>query len=407
MSDASEDRGKRFTRYRVWGGIVAGLLAITLVWQAIELFDDDARTIPEVRWGVAQDPNGVGIIVSKSLADRTNFQRERYISGPSPDSNEALPFALNDRVLFTETPIAEPSDLLTRTWQTPDENTLNMMRPARRVIGTSSLPYVNADLLQRPFARDWRLVIADFTTHLAAISILGFSFLLALFLAVRGRIPISEGKSGRTVKRFNVLERANHWMTALSFIMLALTGIVLSVGVTLFQPFGDRVLGLAGWISTWGHTIFAPSFALGILVMAVLWLRQNLPTRLDLHWLARFGGFLSSQDSTPSARRFNAGQKLIFWSAILGGLIMVATGVSLLFPFYWLDLTGMSWAMMIHAIIGVLLIAIFIGHIYIGTVGMEGGFWAMWDGDVDVNWAAEHHDLWFQEIESEDRGQPL
>tara|TARA_R110000787_G_C13144102_1_gene417632 strand:+ start:130 stop:390 length:261 start_codon:yes stop_codon:yes gene_type:complete len=86
---------------------------------------------------------------------------------------------------------------------------------------------------------------------------------------------------------------------------------------------------------------------------------------------------------------------------------MVATGVSLLFPFYWLDLTGMSWAMMIHAIIGVLLIAIFIGHIYIGTVGMEGGFWAMWDGDVDVNWAAEHHDLWFQEIESEDRGQPL
>ena len=195
MSDASEDRGKRFTRYRVWGGIVAGLLAITLVWQTIELFDDDARTIPEVRWGVAQDPNGVGIIVSKSIADRTNFQRERYISGPSPDSNEALPFALNDRVLFTETPIAEPSDLLTRTWQTPDENTLNMMRPARRVIGTSSLPYVNADLLQRPFARDWRLVIADFTTHLAAISILGFSFLLALFLAVRGRIPISEGKA--------------------------------------------------------------------------------------------------------------------------------------------------------------------------------------------------------------------
>ena len=75
MSDSSEDRGKRFTRYRVWGGIVAGLLAITLVWQTIELFDDDARTIPEVRWGVAQDPNGVGIIVSKSLADRTNFQR--------------------------------------------------------------------------------------------------------------------------------------------------------------------------------------------------------------------------------------------------------------------------------------------------------------------------------------------
>ena len=90
-----------------------------------------------------------------------------------------------------------------------------------------------------------------------------------------------------------MLERANHWMTALSFIMLALTGIVLSVGVTLFQPFGDRVLGLAGWISTWGHTIFAPSFALGILVMAVLWLRQNLPTRLDLHWLARFGDFLA------------------------------------------------------------------------------------------------------------------
>lgn len=59
----------------------------------------------------------------------------------------------------------------------------------------------------------------------------------------------------------------------------------------------------------------------------------------------------------------------------------------------------MSWAVLIHAVLALLMIAVFIGHIYIGTVGMQGAFWAMWTGRVDRNWAEEHHSIWLDELE--------
>jgi formate dehydrogenase subunit gamma len=241
--------------------------------------------------------------------------------------------------------------------------------------------------------------MADFVTHLGALAILGFSFLLALILAIRGRVPIAKGRSGKTVKRFGFLERANHWMTAVSFLGLALTGLVIAYGDTVIRPFGEPLLGDLGWLSTWGHVLFFPTFTLGVLFMILKWTWGNLPSRLDIQWLKRGGGFFSDDPDNPPARKFNAGQKLIFWSAVIGGLIMIGTGITLMFPFYWLDLEGMSWVMLIHAGIAVMLIAIFIGHIYIGTVGMQGAIEAMWGGKVDRNWAEEHHELWLAEIE--------
>jgi formate dehydrogenase subunit gamma len=146
--------------------------------------------------------------------------------------------------------------------------------------------------------------------------------------------------------------------------------------------------------------MFAPGFALGVTLMLVMWVHRNLPSRLDLNWLAKAGGFFNDSPDNPPARKFNAGQKLIFWSAILGGLVMIATGVNLMFPFFWLDINTMGWVMLAHAIVAPLLIAIFIGHIYIGTVGMQGAIDAMWSGWVDRNWAEEHHDLWLAELDA-------
>lgn len=395
--------GRDFIAYRIAGAIAAVLLGIALLVQVWALFEGDTETVPEVRWvaeGSAE--GGGGVEAAAVISARTRLQDERYRTGPAPNA-EAPDLSLSTDTALANTPIEDPTDFLTEAWARPSGDVTPMLREPDRVIGSSSLPYANAELFERPFARDWRLGLADIATHLGALAILGFSFLLALILAIRGRVPIAEGRSGRRVKRFGLLERATHWMTSLSFIMLALTGSVIAFGDTLIRPFGEDILGDAGWLATWGHPLFFPPFALGLLLMFVMWVRRNLPSRLDIEWLKRAGGFFSDDPENPPARKFNAGQKLIFWSAVLGGGVMILSGIVLMFPFYILGLEGVSWAMLTHAVVGALLIAIFIGHIYIGTVGMQGAIDAMWGGDVDRNWAKEHHDLWLAEIENEAR----
>ncbi len=413
MSEEPKVRGRDFVAYRISAAVVALLLLIALAVQTYEIFDHDNVTVPEVSWGWsgaaegnAAAPEPSGALAAAAIADRTKLQDERWRTGPSPEGVTPplamekgavdAPIGSDPERLMENRPMNDGREL-TESWSMIDTGTAELLRQREKVIGISSLPYPNAENFERPFARDWRLGIADFATHLGALAILGFSLLLALVLAIRGRVPIVKGKSGRVVKRFSFLERANHWNTAVSFIGLALTGIAIAYGDTLIRPFGEETLGAIGWLSTWGHVLFFPSFTVGITLMAIMWTIRNLPSKLDLLWLKKGGGMFTDKDDTPPTRKFNAGQKLIFWSAILGGFLMVASGVTLMFPYYWFEVEGMSWTMLTHAVVGVLLIAIFIGHIYIGTVGMQGAFWAMWGGDVDRNWAEEHHDLWVKE----------
>ncbi|WP_375261693.1 formate dehydrogenase subunit gamma [Palleronia sp.] len=390
-----------FAGYRIAGAIVALILALLLVVQIFEIFDGDARTVPEVRWGtppISEVQTGLsGVRTQELIRERTTLQAPRGEFGPSPENPRT--FQVGPEVQLGTEEIDTPSALQTQAWSTPSEDAVAMARGSNHVEGISTLPYVGAEVFERPFARDWRLGMADIATHLGALAILGFAFLLAAFLAIRGRVPISSGKSGRKIKRFGFLERFTHWMTSGSFVMLALTGIVIAYGDTLILPFGSYVLGQTGWLATWGHMMFFPPFALGVLVMFVMWIRDTLPSKLDLKWLKQGGG-LFSDEVHPSARRFNAGQKLIFWTVVLGGGVLILSGINLMFPFFWLSINGMGWVMLVHAITAVLMIAVMLGHIYIGSVGMQGSFWAMWTGDVDRNLAAEHHDLWLKEIDA-------
>ncbi|SLN65328.1 Formate dehydrogenase, nitrate-inducible, cytochrome b556(Fdn) subunit [Roseivivax jejudonensis] len=411
MSDAAGGvRGRDFTGYRIAGALSALLFLVLLAWQIVFMLGGGDTVTPEVAWSSAatEGPDtpgartGGGTLVAETLTARTRLQDERFRTGPSAEG-DVPERALDPGTRLTTAPLEDGSSL-TAAWAVPDDDSAAMMHESGRVEGRSSLPYANAALFERPFARDWRIGMSDVITHMGALAILGMAFLLSAVLALRGRVPIRRGKSGRTVKRFGFLERATHWLTAISFLGLSFTGLAIAYGETLFVPLGARAMGTLGWWSTWGHVLFAPTFFLGILIMAVMWTAKNLPSRLDAQWLAQGGGFFSDDGPHPPARKFNAGQKLIFWSAILGGLVMVLTGVTLMFPFYWLDLGGMSWAMLIHAAIAVLLIAVFLAHIYIGSVGMHGAVHAMWSGRVDRNWAAEHHDLWLKENASDTEG---
>jgi formate dehydrogenase subunit gamma len=156
-------------------------------------------------------------------------------------------------------------------------------------------------------------------------------------------------------------------------------------------------VAFAEW-SQWakyGHNYLSFPFALGVVLIFLMWIAWNLPTATDVKWIAQGGGIVGS--GHPPARRFNAGQKLIYWVVVLGGAASAITGYLLMFPFYATDIAGMQTAQMVHGIVGLVFIAIMLAHIYIGTIGMQGAFEAMGKGEVDVNWARQHHSLWLDQ----------
>jgi formate dehydrogenase subunit gamma len=201
---------------------------------------------------------------------------------------------------------------------------------------------------------------------------------------------------GRTIQRFRAFERFIHWLVAFCFISLALTGLNLVFGRRLIQPWlGDDAFARITQLGKLSHNFLAVPFTLGLVVMALQWLRPNIPDRNDIMWIRMAGGMFGGPH--PVARKFNAGQKMIYWIAVGGGGLLVLSGVGLMLPFWFTDILGMQIIQVTHSLIAALMIAVIIGHIYLGTVGVRGSFSAMATGRVDLNWAREHHWLWVEE----------
>jgi formate dehydrogenase subunit gamma len=213
-----------------------------------------------------------------------------------------------------------------------------------------------------------------------------------------GTMDYKPDPRGRTMQRFTVFERFVHWLTASTFILLGLTGLNLVLGRVLLQPLiGDHAfyeLTLYGKLS---HNFFGFAFIVGLALMLVQWLKDNLPARADIAWFKALGGMFGGEH--PAAWKFNAGQKMIYWAAFWGGGLICLTGVGLIFPFYLTGILGMQIMQVLHSTVAAIMIAIVIGHIYLGSLGVKGSFSAMSRGRVDVNWAQTHHPLWVhQEI---------
>lgn len=257
--------------------------------------------------------------------------------------------------------------------------------------------------------------------------LIGMVGLLVLFYLVRGKIRLSTGFSGRTIVRFASIERFGHWLLAGSFILLALTGLISLFGrMGLIPLVGKETYAMLAVGSKWVHNNISWAFMIGLVMVFVMWVAHNLPNRTDLVWFAKGGGLIGH--GHPPAKKFNGGQKIIFWSVILLGASISVSGLSLLFPFQlplfaktfavmndigipgWIGMEAfptrlspqeeMQFAQLWHAMVSFVLIAIIIAHIYIGTVGMEGAYDAMGSGEVDLNWAKEHHSLWVEEMQN-------
>ncbi|MFZ5690168.1 MAG: formate dehydrogenase subunit gamma [Pseudomonadota bacterium] len=272
-----------------------------------------------------------------------------------------------------------------------------LLQELNRIQGRVTIPDQKEGLLIQPAGREWREFHQVTLYWIGAIAIVGMLALLVAFYLARGMIKIQNGRSGRTVVRFNAFERFVHWMTAACFIVLAVSGLNITFGKALLLPIMGEA-AFAGW-SQWGkyaHNYLSFPFTIGVVLIFLIWIGGNIPNRVDIEWLKRGGGIIG--DDHPPAYRFNAGQKMIYWIVVLGGAAVAISGYILMFPFYGgLTISGMQTAQIVHSIIGVLFIAAMLAHIYIGTIGMEGAFEAMGSGEVDVNWAKQHHALWLEE----------
>ncbi len=283
-----------------------------------------------------------------------------------------------------------------------------LFRELDRVTGRISIPDPAAGTLIQPEGREWRALHQDTIPTYGAYILLGMLALLAVFYLLRGRVRIESGWSGVKVLRFGSFDRFVHWFTAVSFIILGLTGLNIVFGKDLLLPLvGAETFTLLSQWGKYAHNYLGIPFTIGIILMLLLWVWDNFPSASDWAWIKAGGGLLGK--SHPPAKRFNFGQKMIFWSVILIGGAIAASGFVLMFPFQGTSIEDMQLAQIIHSIGGIVLIAIILAHIYIGSVGMEGAFDAMGSGKVDRNWAREHHSLWADQapvVEDETRATP-
>lgn len=298
----------------------------------------------------------------------------------------------------------------------PGNNAPMWRQVGQGVTGYSSLPLSQApeagNLIQKfvqyPGSRltnageAWRQVRNNWLIPYGGSLLLIVVGALALFYWRKGTLELHGAETGRKIERFTPFERSAHWANAIAFVALALSGVVMAFGKFFIQP----VIGttLFGWL-TYAlkniHNFAGPLFAVSLVIVFVTFLRDNLPRAEDITWLLKGGGLLSAHE-VPS-HRFNAGEKLVFWGGVFFlGLIVVVSGLVLdkVVPGLVYERATMQISHMVHATATVLMMAMFLGHIYMGTIGMRGAYSAMRTGYVDETWAREHHELWYKDIQA-------
>lgn len=255
--------------------------------------------------------------------------------------------------------------------------------------------------------RVWRngpLALAAAAAMLLALAVLAVYHLRRPprpLAADRGAEPAGE----RPLIRFTRLQRWVHWVAAIAFVALALSGIVLAFGKKILLPWmGHEVFAALALGAKWLHNIAGPVFVIASVVMFFTYLRHNVFRREDWMWLRTLGGLRDG--SHPPAPYFNAGEKLWFWIGVTAlGLLMAATGLMLNFPYVGevgavsaLTRYQLQWAQVLHLLGAAAYIALGLGHVYLGTLGSPQAWHAMAHGPVDAAWARLHHRLWYDEV---------
>ncbi len=331
----------------------------------------------------------------------------------------AAPAALQAQTTTTAGP---PAGFVAPAAPNPDEsnaeraksqpgNNAPFWRAVRDGTGVSNLPGDEKGVLIQNFVQypgsnlttageAWRQVRNDWIIPYGAALVVIVLLALAIFYVTKGPLGHEHGRSGDRIERFTPFERAAHWSNATAFVVLAISGLVMAFGKFLLLPIiGGTLFGWLTYALKTAHNFVGPLFVVSLIVVFFTFLKDNFPTRVDFVWIRTAGGMFSDRE-VPS-HRFNAGEKIVFWGGVLLlGAVVAGSGL-------YLDkiLPGMDYlrgdmqvAHMVHGVATMLMTAMFLGHIYMGTIGMHGAYRAMRHGYVDDGWAQEHHELWYEDI---------
>lgn len=360
----------------LWRTIFALVLALGLGAGALA---QQTGTAPEDLVPGGKAPAGAppGFVVpADPKPDDTNAQRAKS----QPGNNAPLWRGVRDSGNvpgFTTLPDHEGATLIQRFVQYPGSNFATAGEAWRQVRNQWIVPYGGALILI--------MVIA-----------------LGLFYWGKGPMGGHEADTGRRIERFTYFERAAHWSVAITFVVLAISGLVMAFGKFILLPIiGSTLFGWLSYALKTLHNVSGPLFAVALVIFIVGYIRDNIPRAYDLTWVAKGGGMLGGKE-VPS-HRYNAGEKFVFWGgALVLGLIVAVSGLVLdkLVPTMDYLRGDMQIAHMVHAVAAVLMMALFCVHIYMGTIGMKGAYQGMRTGYVDEAWAKEHHELWYQDIKA-------
>jgi len=247
----------------------------------------------------------------------------------------------------------------------------------------------------------WRQIRNGPVTFYGGWLVIAVLLVIGALYGAKGPVKLHDRPTGRLIHRFSTTEQVVHWCTAISFCVLGLSGLIMLFGKHVLLPvFGYTLFAWLAALSKNLHNFVAPFFILAVLVMLFMWLRDNLPRAYDWQWFRKAYGFFARGEHIPSGR-FNAGEKGWFWFGVVGLSIVVSwTGVILLFPNFDQTRAVMQDAWIWHASAALIYIAMSLGHIYMGTIGVEGAYGNMRTGYTDETWAKEHHSMWYDEVKS-------
>ena len=268
------------------------------------------------------------------------------------------------------------------------------------VEGYASIPAPEAGVLIQDGGQNWRALRNGTFSIIGGWALVAMMLLIGGFYAWKGTIQLHEAPTGRLIERFTLLERMAHWTTAISFSVLAISGLILAFGKTLLIP----VIGftLFSWLALFAkslHNFLGPLFIISCIITFCMFVRDNFPKAVDIKWIVGLGGMVSGKH-IPS-EKFNAGEKLWFWGGLMTlGLVVGASGMVLNFPNFEQTRATMQLANLVHLTGAVMFMLGALGHIYMGTLGMSGALDAMKTGVVDETWAKEHHELWYNDVKS-------
>ncbi len=284
------------------------------------------------------------------------------------------------------------------------------------VTGTSSLPKSEApeagNLIQ-PFVQypgssltnageAWRQVRNNWLIPYGGSFILIVLVAIAIFYWRVGCIKLHDKPTGRLIERFTPFERSAHMVNAAAFSILAISGLVMAFGKFFLLPvIGTTLFGWLAYVLKNAHNFAGPLFAVSLLIVIGTFIKDNMPAKGDMNWLLKGGGMFSEHE--VKSGRFNAGEKVVFWAGVFVlGLVVVGSGLVMdkLVPGLDYSRSTMQVAHMVHSVSNILMVVMFMGHIYLGTLGTEGAFEGMKTGYVDETWAKEHHELWYEDVKA-------